>query len=79
MWNETGSVRKDPGGKLNIAFVYPNTYWVGMSSLAVHTLYRLLLAEHALLQETSQLQQPRLAHALQMARDDLQRHADLLG
>ncbi len=35
MWNEAGSVRKDPGGKLNIAFVYPNTYWVGMSNLGL--------------------------------------------
>ncbi len=37
---ETGAVRKDPGGKLNIALVYPNTYWVGMSNLGVHTMYR---------------------------------------
>ena len=42
MWNETGSVRKDPGGKLNIAFVYPNTYWVGMSNLGLQHMYRLL-------------------------------------
>ena len=41
MWNETGSVRKDPGGKLNIAFVYPNTYWVGMSNLGLQHMYRL--------------------------------------
>jgi radical SAM superfamily enzyme YgiQ (UPF0313 family) len=42
MLDETGSVRKDPGGKLNIALVYPNTYWVGMSNLGVHTMYRVL-------------------------------------
>ncbi len=41
MWNETGSVRKDPGGKLNIALVYPNTYWVGMSNLGLQHMYRL--------------------------------------
>ena len=40
MLAETGTVRKDPGGKLNIALVYPNTYWVGMSNLGVHTMYR---------------------------------------
>lgn len=40
MLDETGSVIKDPGGKLNIALVYPNTYWVGMSNLGVHTMYR---------------------------------------
>jgi radical SAM superfamily enzyme YgiQ (UPF0313 family) len=41
MWNETGSVCKDPGGKLNIALVYPNTYWIGMSNLGLHQMYRL--------------------------------------
>lgn len=41
MLSETGSVRKDPGGKLNIALVYPNTYWVGMSNLGLQTMYRL--------------------------------------
>jgi len=40
--NETGSVRKDPGGKLNVALVYPNTYWVGMSNLGLQQMYRLL-------------------------------------
>lgn len=44
MLDETGSVRKDPGGKLNIALVYPNTYWVGMSNLGVHTMYRVFNA-----------------------------------
>lgn len=27
---EVGAVVKNPGGKLNIALVYPNTYFVGM-------------------------------------------------
>ncbi|HHO74809.1 MAG TPA: hypothetical protein ENN05_00065, partial [Deltaproteobacteria bacterium] len=40
MLDEKGSVVKDPGGKLNIALVYPNTYWVGMSNLGLHTMYR---------------------------------------
>jgi len=42
MSNEIGSVRKDPGGKLNIALVYPNTYWVGMSNLGIHIMYKVL-------------------------------------
>jgi radical SAM superfamily enzyme YgiQ (UPF0313 family) len=41
---ETGALRKDPGGRLRIALAYPNTYAVGMSNLAIHTLYRLLNA-----------------------------------
>jgi radical SAM superfamily enzyme YgiQ (UPF0313 family) len=41
MSDETGVIRKDPGGRLNIALVYPNTYWVGMSNLGVHTMYRI--------------------------------------
>jgi radical SAM superfamily enzyme YgiQ (UPF0313 family) len=37
---EEGVIHKDWGGRLPIALVYPNTYYTGMSSLAVHTLYR---------------------------------------
>jgi radical SAM superfamily enzyme YgiQ (UPF0313 family) len=42
---EQGTVIKDWGGKLPIALIYPNTYYVGMSSLALQSLYRLLNAE----------------------------------
>lgn len=42
--SEHGAVRKDPGGKLNIALVYPNTYFVGMSNLGLQTLYRVFNA-----------------------------------
>ncbi len=38
---EEGAVYKDWGGKLPIALIYANTYRVAMSSLALHTLYRL--------------------------------------
>ena len=41
---EQGAVVKDWGGKLPIALVYPNTYHVGMSSLGLHAVYRLLNA-----------------------------------
>ncbi|MGC8878273.1 MAG: radical SAM protein [Anaerolineae bacterium] len=37
---EEGVIHKDWGGRLPIALVYPNTYYIGMSSLAVHVLYR---------------------------------------
>lgn len=37
---ETGTIYKDHGGKLRIALAYPNSYAVGMSSLALQILYR---------------------------------------
>ncbi|NWF76738.1 MAG: radical SAM protein [Nitrospirae bacterium] len=39
---EKGTVFKDPGGKINIALVYPNTYHVGMSNLGFQGIYGLL-------------------------------------
>lgn len=39
---EKGTVYKDPGGKINIALVYPNTYNVGMSNLGFQGIYGLL-------------------------------------
>src|SRR5512135_1255990 len=39
---EKGTVFKDPGGKINIALVFPNTYSVGMSSLGYQGIYGLL-------------------------------------
>jgi radical SAM superfamily enzyme YgiQ (UPF0313 family) len=40
MARETGAIHKDHGGKLTVALAYPNSYAVGMSSLALHILYR---------------------------------------
>ncbi len=37
---EQGTIFKDWGGKLRVALAYPNTYYVGMSSLALQTIYR---------------------------------------
>ena len=37
---EIGTIIKDWGGKSPIALAYPNTYYVGMSSLALQILYR---------------------------------------
>ncbi len=36
---EEGTIRKDWGGKIAIALVYPNTYTVGMSNLGFQTIY----------------------------------------
>jgi radical SAM superfamily enzyme YgiQ (UPF0313 family) len=37
---EQGAISKDWGGRLPLALIFPNTYRVGMSSLALQTLYR---------------------------------------
>jgi radical SAM superfamily enzyme YgiQ (UPF0313 family) len=39
---ESGTVYKDPGGKVTVALVYPNTYHVGMSNLGFQGIYGLL-------------------------------------
>ncbi len=39
---ERGTVIKDWGGRLPVALIYPNSYYVGMSSLGVHAIYSLL-------------------------------------
>jgi radical SAM superfamily enzyme YgiQ (UPF0313 family) len=39
---EQGTVIKDWGGRLPIALVYPNSYYLGMSNLGIHALYKLL-------------------------------------
>jgi radical SAM superfamily enzyme YgiQ (UPF0313 family) len=38
---EVGYVRKAHGGRLRVALAFPNTYYVGMSSLGFQTVYRL--------------------------------------
>jgi radical SAM superfamily enzyme YgiQ (UPF0313 family) len=39
---EQGTIIKDWGGKLPIALIYPNSYYIGMSNLGVHAIYSLL-------------------------------------
>jgi radical SAM superfamily enzyme YgiQ (UPF0313 family) len=39
---ETGTVRKDPGGRVSVCLVYPNTYHLGMSNLGFQGIYTLL-------------------------------------
>src|ERR1700730_9338587 len=41
---EEGVVRKDWGGRVSVALVYPNTYAVGMSNLGFQTVYERLNA-----------------------------------
>lgn len=38
---EKGTIYKDWGGRLPIALVYANTYYIGMSNLGLHVIYRL--------------------------------------
>ena len=42
---ETGTIVKDWGGRLAVALTMPNSYYVGMSSLALQLLYRTFNAE----------------------------------
>ena len=39
---EQGTIFKDWGGKVPIALIYPNSYYLGMSNLGIHTIYSLL-------------------------------------
>jgi len=39
---EQGTVIKDWGGRIPIALIYPNSYYIGMSNLGLHTIYSLL-------------------------------------
>jgi len=39
---EEGTIIKDWGGRLPIALIYPNSYYLGMSNLGLHAIYKLL-------------------------------------
>lgn len=39
---EKGTVYKDPGGKVSVCIVYPNTYHIGMSNLGFQGIYTIL-------------------------------------
>src|SRR5438105_12436424 len=55
---EQGTIRKDHGGRIPVALVYPNTYYIGMSSLGFQTIYKLfndapdVVCERAFLPDT---------------------------
>lgn len=40
--DERGTIVKDWGGRIPVALIYPNTYYIGMSNLGFHTIYSLL-------------------------------------
>jgi len=40
--SERGAIRKDRGGRLAVALVYPNAYRLGMANLGLHAVYRIL-------------------------------------
>jgi radical SAM superfamily enzyme YgiQ (UPF0313 family) len=60
---EVGYVRKSHGGRLRVALAFPNTYFVGMSSLGFQTVYRLfnelddVVCERVFLPPKQELQQ----------------------
>src|SRR6476661_1150548 len=60
---EVGYVRKPHGGRLRVALAFPNTYYVGMSSLGFQTVYRLfndledVVCERVFLPPKQELQQ----------------------
>lgn len=43
---ERGTIVKDWGGRIPVCIVFPNSYYIGMSNLAVHILYSTLNAMH---------------------------------
>src|SRR5688572_33508444 len=59
---EVGFVQKPHGARLRVALVFPNTYFVGMSSLGFQTVYRLfndlddVVCERAFLPPKQELQ-----------------------
>jgi radical SAM superfamily enzyme YgiQ (UPF0313 family) len=48
---EVGYVCKPHGGRLRVALIFPNTYFVGMSNLGFQTVYRLFNAEDGIVCE----------------------------
>ena len=48
---EPGAVRKEPGGRLRMALVYPNAYRLGMANLGLHAVYRIANAQPGVLCE----------------------------
>jgi radical SAM superfamily enzyme YgiQ (UPF0313 family) len=48
---EEGTIIKDWGGRLPVALVYPNSYYLGMSNLGIQTIYKLLNSYHNIICE----------------------------
>jgi len=60
---EKGTVYKNPGGKISICLIYPNTYYIGMSNLGFQGIYGLInarddsLAERTFLPDSEDLEE----------------------
>jgi radical SAM superfamily enzyme YgiQ (UPF0313 family) len=63
---EVGYIRKPHGGKLRVALLFPNTYFVGMSNLGFQTVYKLFNAEDDIVCERAFLP-PKTELAAQLA------------
>ena len=63
---EVGYIRKPHGGRLRVALVFPNTYFVGMSNLGFQTVYTLFNAEDDIVCERAFLP-PKTELAAQLA------------
>ena len=48
---ERGTIKKDWGGKISVALIYPNYYQVGMSNLGFHVVYGILNDNRAIVSE----------------------------
>jgi len=48
---EQGTIIKDWGGRIPIALIYPNSYYIGMSNLGLHAIYSLLNSYHGVVCE----------------------------
>jgi radical SAM superfamily enzyme YgiQ (UPF0313 family) len=48
---EVGAVHKEHGGRLRVCLVYPNTYFLGMSSLGFQAIYHLLNSDPGVVSE----------------------------
>ncbi len=64
---EQGTIIKDWGGKIPVALLYPNSYYIGMSNLGVHAIYTLLnshsdfICERAFWEQDKKIKQSPLA------------------
>jgi hypothetical protein len=48
---ERGTIKKDWGGKISVALIYPNYYQVGMSNLGFQVVYGILNENPAIVAE----------------------------
>lgn len=74
---EVGLLAKEHGGRLRVCLVYPNTYFVGMSSLGFQAIYHLFNAHPRVLCERAFLPDPDDLAELKRTGDPLVSHESL--